>query len=105
MKLLTMLLDKAVQHHCRKGFRVACDCEYCKVKFDAFYDLATAGKQFKHHPERYYFVQHPIPVGVGFNKAFDHETYRNDFSYALWLHRKRLRKEWRAKLAELKENA
>lgn len=73
-----------VEYHLRRGIRPECQCEYCKLKIDAFNNMATAGKHFfravaegKFRPPAYLNMKDP-----------------DDVHYAVWMYRKILRKNW-----------
>lgn len=84
-KLPEVLLDKSIEYHTRRGLRLGCDCEYCRVKQNGTTSIAHTGT----------WMQYGKP-----NLLSDHDSW--EIWAVIQKSRKEQAKELRTKLNELK---
>ncbi len=50
-RVIGVLIERAVAHHCRRGIRVGCSCEYCQAKRLATQELGFLGRLVFRQPQ------------------------------------------------------
>ena len=100
--MIPILLDRAVLYHTRKGLRGDCDCDYCRVKQWATWELGTMGETFIPHLTPTLCLKN-CPDLVQREDGYYHRCIECDeWGILLGIARREGRLSWRAELYKAK---